>query len=274
MNWKPKSTGLIITALICSAYFNLLFCEQYNKSNKGGPKISQQLQVLDLTLTPKNNSNGQDIKQSKNKTQIQVRKQGINPANKSLRSNIDVDQKKTKIKQEKVAQKLSRSKIEELLPVRVTTINKVKQKIEPSTSIQNEKSRLQQFNSNIAKINEQSHKNSRVKAETPALNGDDTISAESVMQKYMTQVRDFISKHKRYPQEAKIRKHQGKVTISFVINADGRVNKPQIIKGCNSRYINKSTKVLLSKLRFKVAPVEIKSQFPKTVILEVSYQFG
>ncbi|AAZ24389.1 putative tonB protein [Colwellia psychrerythraea 34H] len=125
----------------------------------------------------------------------------------------------------------------------------------------------------IENSSELSHPPSLVKS-TNSVERKPSTGVESALQLYMTQVRDYIAKHKRYPKEAKIRRHQGRVSISFIIDADGRVSESKIVKSCKSRYINKSVKVLLSKLRFKVAPKTIRHQFPKTILLEVNYQFS
>ena len=97
---------------------------------------------------------------------------------------------------------------------------------------------------------------------------------KDLLSEYMAYVRLFIASHKHYPREAKIRKQKGKVTVSFIIDAQGRVRNAKIVKSCRSRYLNKSTKILLAKLKFKAVPNKISKMFPKKVTLEVNYQMG
>lgn len=275
MKWKPKSIGLIITTLICSVYFNVLFCEDSYKHSMSDSKKNHHFQVSEMTLTTKENTKSNINIKGSTPSITQLKNKELTNTDRPLKKNVDLSYQKPKTKQNIHLEKLPSTKVVEKLPINVVKINKLKKSKEsPDDSISNNQADNQALNSNIVQMSKQSQQISQLKTQASSLSSNYSIGTESALQKYMTQVHTFISQHKRYPHEAKIRKHQGKVTISFVINADGRVNKPKIVKSCKSRYINKSTKVLLSKLRFKAAPVEIKDQFPKTVILEVNYQFG
>jgi len=95
-----------------------------------------------------------------------------------------------------------------------------------------------------------------------------------LMNSYMDKVRTFIELHQGYPRAAKIRGHQGSVSISFVIDAQGRVSRRKLAKQCHSKFLNKSAKALLRKLRFSAPSSLIAMQFPKTITLDVHYQFN
>ncbi len=44
---------------------------------------------------------------------------------------------------------------------------------------------------------------------------------------------DYINKNRKYPADAYERGIEGRVTCSFVVNADGNISNVKVIKGCN-----------------------------------------
>jgi protein TonB len=265
MNWRPKPIATGVTALVCALYFNVIFCEEMDS---GGRKNHQTLQVVDMKLTfssPPPSAN------------TEKNQQHTPPA--TVSKPPEPEAPKPMVKPKKPVKRLAVVPVKKLMPiVKKRPIPKEKVEIELVKHNDDKKPHKKDLVKNIKPT---SIENNSQPSSTPAI-AQNTSSAESLqsagiesaMHTYMGQVRDYIAKHKRYPKEAKLRRHQGNVTISFIIDADGRVSQPKIVKSCKSRHINKSVKVLLSKLRFNVAPVAIKNQFPKTVILDVNYQFG
>lgn len=59
--------------------------------------------------------------------------------------------------------------------------------------------------------------------------------------RYNGNLREFITKHLRYPEKAKENKIQGRVTVQFDITADGIVENEEVVRGleedCNNEAI-------------------------------------
>lgn len=91
---------------------------------------------------------------------------------------------------------------------------------------------------------------------------------------YINFVRSEILKRKHYPKQAKIRRHQGNITVAFTLTADGNIENIELLKKSPSKYLNKSVRKLLSRLRLPAAEVQIRPAFPKqiTVTLEFSLE--
>jgi protein TonB len=264
MNWPAKPIATIMTGLICALYFNVIWCEEIRNTSI---KNNQTLQVVDMKLifaSPLANKNTKNNKQS---LPPEVLNKPPEPINKKLVPEV-LKPVAPMIKQVNhlASESVHKSVLEKKVEIEMgnnntnTTLNETDDdKNNEATTIENS--------------SELSYSPSLVKS-THSVGSQTSTGVESAMALYMAQVRDYIAKQKRYPKEAKIRRHQGSVSISFIIDADGRVSESKIVKPCKSRYINKSVKVLLSKLRFNVAPKIIKNQFPKTILLEVNYQFS
>ncbi len=264
MSWQAKPIATIVTGLICVLYFNVIFCEEIKR---GGRTNHQSLQVVDMKLTfasPPVNKNTKNNQQSPSPVALHKPPEPINnpPVPEVLKPVAPMTKQVNHLASESVHKSVLEKKVEiEMVNNNTnTTLNETDDdKNNEATTVENS--------------SELSYSPSLVKS-THSVESQTSTGVESAMELYMAQVRDYIAKQKRYPKEAKIRRHQGSVSISFIIDADGRVSESKIVKSCKSRYINKSVKVLLSKLRFNVAPKIIKNQFPKTILLEVNYQFS
>jgi protein TonB len=264
MNWQSKPVATLITALIATLYFNVLFCEEVDR---GGRNNHKTLQIVDMKLT----FSSAPISKNKEQNQPSIPPEAMSNSQQPIKKSAVPEVPKLEANIKKPLKRLVSVPVKKTLPVK-------KVEVELATTNDNTKSNKKDIENNskkaaIEKGSELSAPSSTV-ISANNVESHQRLGVESAMQVYMAQVRDYIAKQKRYPKEAKIRRHQGSVAISFVIDADGRVSESKIVKSCNSRYINKSVKVLLSKLRFNVAPEAIKNQFPKTVILDVNYQFS
>ncbi|AZQ84285.1 energy transducer TonB [Colwellia sp. Arc7-635] len=271
MNWRPKPIATGVTALVCALYFNVIFCDEMDRGRR---KHHQALQVVDMTLTfssPLPSANTEKNQQNtppettSSPPEPEVPKPMTKPAvkpNKPVKRLAVVPVKKPEVKPIVKKKPIAKTKVD-IARAKHNDDNKPHEKDvaknNKPTSFEN---------------NSQPSPTSAIVQNTSSAASSQRTGVESVMHDYMGQVRDYIAKQKRYPIEAKIRRHQGNVTISFIIDADGRVSESKIIQACKSRYINKSVKTLLSKLRFNAAPQEIRDQFPKIVVLDVNYQFG
>lgn len=253
MNWQPKPIAALITGLIATLYFNVIFCEEIDKGRRSSHKT---LQVVDMKLTFASTPTSKNTEKNQQSMPPEAVFKPPEPIKKAPLPEVP----KPVAKIIKAVKYLVAVPIKKTIPVKKVELVK---------------------HDNKLKTNEKDFEKNSQTSPLPALAKSvnsigrvQNSGVGSTMQTYMAEVRHYIAKQKRYPKEAKIRRQQGNVTISFIIDADGRVSEPKIVKYCNSRYINKSVKVLLSKLRFNVAPEAIKNQFPKTVILDINYQFS
>ena len=98
---------------------------------------------------------------------------------------------------------------------------------------------------------------------------------ENALNKYLAKVRDTIDYNKQYPHRAKMRRQQGTVKVSFVINASGRAEQVEITASSGSRILDRATKELVSRLRFDAPPKELdSSSVPVKVIAPVDYDLS
>ncbi|MEQ3725144.1 energy transducer TonB [Alcanivorax sp.] len=98
---------------------------------------------------------------------------------------------------------------------------------------------------------------------------------ENALNKYLAKVRDTIDYNKQYPHRAKMRRQQGTVKVSFVINASGRAEQVEITASSGSRILDRATKELVSRLRFDAPPKELdSSSVPVHVIAPVDYDLS
>ncbi|EDX89499.1 MULTISPECIES: energy transducer TonB [unclassified Alcanivorax] len=98
---------------------------------------------------------------------------------------------------------------------------------------------------------------------------------ENALNKYLAKVRDTIDYNKQYPHRAKMRRQQGTVKVSFVINASGRAEQVEITESSGSRILDRATKELVSRLRFDAPPKELdSSSVPVHVIAPVDYDLS
>lgn len=263
MNWQPKPIATLITGLIATLYFNVIFCEEVDRRGMNNHKT---LQVVDMNLT----FASPPVSKNTEKNQQSMPPEAVSKPPEPIKKSPvpEVPKPVTKIK--KTVKRLV------VVPVKPTPVKKVEvELVKNDNKVKtNEKDVEKNRKPTAIENSSQLSPSLSIVKNTTSIESFQRAGVKSTMQTYMAQVRHYIAKHKRYPTEAKIRRQQGNVTISFIIAADGRVSAPKIVKSCKSRPINKSVKILLSKLRFKVAPETIRHQFPKTVLLEVNYQFS
>ena len=98
---------------------------------------------------------------------------------------------------------------------------------------------------------------------------------ENALNKYLAKVRDTIDYNKQYPHRAKMRRQQGTVKVSFVINASGRAEQVEITESSGSRILDRATRELVARLRFDAPPKELDSgSVPVKVIAPVDYDLS
>ncbi len=99
-----------------------------------------------------------------------------------------------------------------------------------------------------------------------------STGSNTVLAQYLSKVRTLIDNMKEYPKTARRLKHQGKVKVEILINAEGRILSNQLIKRSDSILLNKATEEIFVKLKsFDKLPKEITTR-PLKVIVPVSYQ--
>ncbi len=109
----------------------------------------------------------------------------------------------------------------------------------------------------------------------PLTQGAKGMAGENALNKYLAKVRDTIDYNKQYPHRAKMRRQQGTVKVSFVINASGRAEQVEITESSGSRILDRATKELVSRLRFDAPPKELdSSSVPVHVIAPVDYDLS
>lgn len=96
---------------------------------------------------------------------------------------------------------------------------------------------------------------------------------ENALNKYLAKVRDTIDYNKQYPHRARMRRQQGTVKVSFMINASGRAEKVAVVKSSGSRILDRATLELVSRLRFDAPPKDLES-IPVAVIAPVDYSLS
>lgn len=88
---------------------------------------------------------------------------------------------------------------------------------------------------------------------------------------YLSFVRTQILKHKRYPHQARLRRHQGSITVAFTLTAHGKIKNIQLISRSSSKYLNKSVAQLLRKIDLPPAEARIRNVFPKQMTLTLDF---
>lgn len=97
-----------------------------------------------------------------------------------------------------------------------------------------------------------------------------TGDTENALNKYLATVRNTIDYNKQYPHRARMRRQQGTVKVSFMINASGRAENVAVVESSGSRILDRATRELVSRLRFDTPPKNLKS-IPVEVIAPVDY---
>lgn len=90
--------------------------------------------------------------------------------------------------------------------------------------------------------------------------------------KYKAKVRNTIIYNKQYPHRAMMRRQQGTVKISFMINASGRAENVTLKESSGSRILDRATKELISRLRFEAPPKSLS--IPVSFDVPVDYNLS
>jgi protein TonB len=80
-----------------------------------------------------------------------------------------------------------------------------------------------------------------------------------------------ISKHKRYPSQARDRRVQGVVTVSFSLDGTGRVTNARIIKGSGSPLLDDEALEILKRADPLPAPPEQASEAARSLSLPIQF---
>ncbi|MCL1061627.1 TonB family protein [Shewanella benthica] len=99
----------------------------------------------------------------------------------------------------------------------------------------------------------------------------DISSTENRVNRYIESVRAEILKQKRYPKQARLRRHQGSITVAFTLTGEGEIRNIKLLKKSSSKYLNKSVRKLLRRVHLPAAEQQIKQDFPKYITLTLDF---
>ena len=99
----------------------------------------------------------------------------------------------------------------------------------------------------------------------------DINSAQNRINSYIESVRAEILKQKRYPKQARLRRHQGSITVAFTLTGEGEIRNIKLLKKSSSKYLNKSVRKLLRRVHLPAAEQQIKQDFPKYITLTLDF---
>lgn len=96
--------------------------------------------------------------------------------------------------------------------------------------------------------------------------------SNSILAKYIRDVRQKIDQVKRYPKTAKRLKHEGRIKVELFIDGEGKIISSELIAKSHSLFLNRATSEIFVKLKsFNKMPVEITKR-PLKVVVPISYQ--
>ena len=70
---------------------------------------------------------------------------------------------------------------------------------------------------------------------------------QNIRMAYLSELRDWLLKHKRYPSLAKRRKQEGQVSVRFVIDANGGLISHQILKPSSHKSLNQAVMAMVER---------------------------
>ena len=113
-------------------------------------------------------------------------------------------------------------------------------------------------------------------ANNASANVDNAKSAAIMLTEHQTNeyinfVRTQILQHKRYPKQAKMRRHEGNITAVFTLTANGGIKDIVLLHKSSSKYLNKSVKKLLRRINLPSPTPQIKHAFPKRLTLTFEF---
>ena len=88
---------------------------------------------------------------------------------------------------------------------------------------------------------------------------------------YFEMVRIRIESHKRYPRAAKTRQIEGRVTVRFVIGADGRISSSKVVKSSQHRTLDQAA--LNAVKEASPFPIPPRDLFNGPIPLEITIMF-
>ncbi|MCU0834962.1 MAG: energy transducer TonB [Chromatiaceae bacterium] len=105
-----------------------------------------------------------------------------------------------------------------------------------------------------------------------ATRADTRVAKATIEQRYLSALQQAIARHRFYPKAARQDGIEGTVTLSFVIEADGRITGVQIASASGSALLDQAGLETLARLgRFRPIPPELgRDRWP----LRVPIRFG
>jgi len=80
---------------------------------------------------------------------------------------------------------------------------------------------------------------------TPA--AADPIDTSQLRAQYAQTLGKFLQRHKRYPRNARSRRHEGTVFITFVVNSQGEVSNPRIHESSGSTFLDEAALTMIQR---------------------------
>ena len=167
------------------------------------------------------------------------------------------------------ADKITETAVVEMVPRVHTNENTIEQETAQANDLQsspNESSDSSKTISSSAHTSTQA-----VDASASGTADGDINSAENRVNRYIESVRAEILKQKRYPKQARLRRHQGSITVAFTLTGEGEVRNIKRLKKSSSKYLNKSVRKLLRRVHLPAAEQQIKQDFPKYITLTLDF---
>jgi periplasmic protein TonB len=97
-------------------------------------------------------------------------------------------------------------------------------------------------------------------------------ASPEMVRKWQITVNTRLNQFKRYPSQARVRGHEGRVTVAFTLNTDGRVVSSKIVKSSGSAILDQETLDLIA--RAQPYPVPPDGTGGQDLFLEVPISYG
>jgi protein TonB len=97
-------------------------------------------------------------------------------------------------------------------------------------------------------------------------------ASPEIVRKWQMTVNTRLNQFKRYPSQARTRGHEGRVTVAFTLDTDGRVINSKIVKSSGSALLDRETLDLIS--RAQPYPVPPNGAGGQDLFLEVPINYG
>ncbi len=187
----------------------------------------------------------QKVKKNRKQLSIQTVKIKLKPKVEEF-----VELAKAEVKREiKKIQKKSAKKIKKVVKKRKKVRKKIKDKPKKIDKVVKEEV--------VEDATVEEVEDKKVKQNKEANRVDNELNKE--MQRYLIRLQYELEKRKVYPPEAKKKKYEGIVLVSFVIQKNGTITHINIVRGCLHPSLNKAALEILKKLkRFEPIPDKFK----------------